>query len=789
MHSSFSWAVAGLFLPALLAQGVDPVGRVHPQAGPLAAVAVLAVPALDREAIAAEDELRALNGQPARYAMPFPVQAGPATHGTWEVLDGSWSLWRLRIQAPDANHVNLGFQQFVLPPGARLTVYAADYTDVLRPFDSADHSPTGELWTPVVQGAEIVAELYVQTAQRPTVALDLVHVGSGYRFFGAGPSALGEDLSGSCEVDVACAQGAPWLAEVRSVAALSSAGSIFCTGFLVNNTAQDLRNYFLTANHCGVSAGAAASLVVYWNYQRSGCGTGSYSLTQFNTGAVLRASFAGSDFTLLELNNPPSPSFGVSYAGWNRSVVDAQNATGIHHPSGDVKKISFEYQATATTSYGGGTSPGDGSHVVVIDWDLGVTEPGSSGSPLFDQNHRVIGQLHGGGSACGNNFADWYGKFAVSWTGGGSAATRLSNWLDPLGTGAVTLDTLAPVSAAVQSGGAGCYTSRSSFSQTFGANSFDLGGSAAAPATIAFVPTPDGYTIQAGAPVWRVPQSANLALPDEGFATLALPFSFPFPGGTTGVVRMVSNGFVWLNGTSTDTDRTPTFLELANQAARLAPLWLDLNPASGGSTHFDVDPSGQAVYLTWNAVPAFTSPQVVGNSVQVALFASGAIEYRYGVVGNQAATTVVGYSRGAAALLPPNTDISAAMPFAVGLDRNALSWVPTGRPITGATQVLTLGNIASPATSVGLVLAGTVANPAPVDLAFLGAPGCFLHLQVAASSVLPVAAATQAWSLPIPNTPSLAGAVLQTQGALLQPGVNAFGLLTSNRVQLTIGNF
>ena len=406
MHTMLSLAVAGLFVPTLIAQAIDPAGRVHPGAMSVAEVAVLTVPALDRGAIATEDEQRASNGQPAHYAMPFPVAANPTTHGTWEVLDATWSLWRLRVQAPDASHVNLGFSHFVMPPTARLMVYSSDYSDIVRPFDSADHSPSGELWLPVVQTSEIVAEIYVHTAQRPLLQLDLVQVGSGYRFFGAGPTAVGLDLAGSCEVDVACSQGVPWLSEVRSVAALSSGGSIFCTGFMVNNTALDLRNYFMTANHCGVTAGAAASLVVYWNYQLSQCGSGTFSLSQFNTGAVLRAGFAASDFTLLELNSPPNSAWGVSYAGWNRNVADAANATGIHHPSGDVKKISFEYQATATTSYGGGASPGDGSHVIVFDWDLGVTEPGSSGSPLFDQNHHVIGQLHGGASVCGANFAD-----------------------------------------------------------------------------------------------------------------------------------------------------------------------------------------------------------------------------------------------------------------------------------------------------------------------------------------------------------------------------------------------
>jgi hypothetical protein len=80
----------------------------------------------------------------------------------------------------------------------------------------------------------------------------------------------------------------------------------------------------------------------------------------------------------------------------------------------------------------------------VVDWDQGTTEGGSSGSPLFDPSHRVIGQLHGGYAACGNNSSDWYGRLSVSWNGGGTSSTRLRDHLDPGNTGAVTVDTLNP---------------------------------------------------------------------------------------------------------------------------------------------------------------------------------------------------------------------------------------------------------------------------------------------------------------------------------------------------------
>ena len=53
-----------------------------------------------------------------------------------------------------------------------------------------------------------------------------------------------------------------------------------------------------------------------------------------------------------------------------------------------------------------------------------------------------MGQLHGGFAACGEPRADWFGRFSAAWEGRGRSSSRLSDWLDPLDTGAVTLDGL-----------------------------------------------------------------------------------------------------------------------------------------------------------------------------------------------------------------------------------------------------------------------------------------------------------------------------------------------------------
>ncbi len=423
-----------------------PAALTHPLR-PLAEVPRHAAPAPDLAALAAEDAQRERDGLPPRFALPSATSLTPEADGAWEPLDAQWLVWRLRIGAPGAVSLNLGFTRFRLPKGGRLCLYPASDPAGGVAFTEADNEEHGQLWTPVVPGDEVVVELTLHAATRADCRLEIGSVNVGYRDFGR--VALAQ--SGPCNIDVVCPGGDPWRDEIQSVAAISTGGSLFCTGFMVNNTAQDARPYFMTANHCGIGATNAPSLVVYWNFQSPTCGQlGGGSLADFQTGSIFRAAYATSDFTLVELDDPPAPDWNVTFAGWDRRGDVPTRATAIHHPSGDEKSISFEDDPLQITFYPFIASPVDSTHLRVMDWDLGTTEGGSSGSPLFDQNHRVVGQLHGGLAACGNDASDWYGRFSVSWDGGGADTLRLSDWLDPLGTGQTTLDLLAPYATGLQ---------------------------------------------------------------------------------------------------------------------------------------------------------------------------------------------------------------------------------------------------------------------------------------------------------------------------------------------------
>jgi hypothetical protein len=406
-------------------------------------IALVRKPAVDRQAAAREDEERRRQGLAPRFAIPNAVSISPANDGTWEAIDGETLLWRLRVSSQGARSLNLGFTSFYMPEGARLLIYSADQSQVLRPITFRDNADHGQLWSPVIRADEIVVEVTIPVAVRDLLVLELGSINVGYRGFARNmPVAF---KAGTCNIDVICPEGDLWRGEISSVAVISTGGSLFCTGFMVNNTTEDQIPYFMTANHCGIKSNNAASLVAYWNYESPTCGQqGGGSLSEWQSGAYFRSASSASDFTLVELDEAPDSAWNVSFAGWDRSSTDPSSAIAIHHPSCDEKSISFENDATQTTSYLGTSSPGDGTHIQVIDWDLGTTEPGSSGSPLFSPEHRVVGQLHGGYAACGNDDSDWYGRFSISWEGGGSSSSRLKDWLDTGNTGAMTVDTLVP---------------------------------------------------------------------------------------------------------------------------------------------------------------------------------------------------------------------------------------------------------------------------------------------------------------------------------------------------------
>jgi PKD repeat protein len=380
---------------------------------------------------------------PWRFGKNIDVNINMETSGTWDLLPNGDKLWRIRIYSQGALTMNFKFSKYTLPDGATLFLYNEDHSEVLGSFTSANNQASGIFATTLIPGETITLEYYEPANAAFSGELIIDRVTHGYQnVFDF--AAKGFGTSGSCERNVACnPDSVGWSKQIRSACMLVVGGSGFCSGALINNTSNNGTPYVLTANHCSTS-NDFASWVFWFNWQSAGCvNTTNPAHDQVTTtGSALKARNAGSDFCLVQMNATPPCTFNPYYSGWSRSTTPATSAACIHHPDGDVKKISLSSQAAVSATYSSATC-------WQIFWTVGstCTEPGSSGSPVYDQNHRIIGQLYGGPSSCGaaaSSMNDYFGQVAASWAGGGTSATRLSDWLDPLGTAPQFIDGYDP---------------------------------------------------------------------------------------------------------------------------------------------------------------------------------------------------------------------------------------------------------------------------------------------------------------------------------------------------------
>jgi lysyl endopeptidase len=370
--------------------------------------------------------------------------------------------------------MSVGLTPFQLPNGAQLYLHSGPDDLVRGPYTDAD-ATNGQLWTPLVHGEEVVLELEVPQNRRSAVTLGVAHVVHGYRSLSSARTPGAK--SGTCNLDVACEEADPWRPQVRSVGGYTfrrNQNALTCSGALVNNTARDGRPLFLTAEHCVSSAQDATSMVFYWNFQTSTCrtpgtpsnGTFPDSLSpsrweQTSSGAVLRARYGNvhrtgniggrPDLSLVEIDETPPPRYDLFLSGWSRVNTAPSESVTIHHPRGHGKRISFDDDPARITGYG---QPRSGTtHLRIGNWELGTTERGSSGSPLFNQNQQIVGVLSGGFAGCGNdgdaednNRPDWYGRLAPGFDKGDFTPpdeqnpATIGEWLDPNDTGTTTLE-------------------------------------------------------------------------------------------------------------------------------------------------------------------------------------------------------------------------------------------------------------------------------------------------------------------------------------------------------------
>jgi lysyl endopeptidase len=356
------------------------------------------------------------------------------------LLDGS-VVYQYGIWCKKALSINVVFSHFQLKQGSTIYLVGANSNTYIGAYTSLNNSPSHYLGTDLIYDEKVIIEVKEPLENRNTSIVQLETVVHGYQSI---HQLLKRKLnsSGICNIDVNCPQGNGFENQRNAVVLILNGAGGLCTGTMMNSTIGPVKPYMLTALHCGTKPEG-------WVYrfrweapsEQADCGTSTPSVdgpqTMTINGCSLVAKSKATDFLLCELNAMPDPTWNVYFSGWNVSGKTPRSGTGIHHPYADIKKISYDMDSLHTDAF----NPGEPTNHWRTNWDQGITEVGSSGSPLFDENHLFIGQLHGGDSDCISDFmTDFYGKMADSWNGLNTDSTRLKTWLDPVNSLQETLD-------------------------------------------------------------------------------------------------------------------------------------------------------------------------------------------------------------------------------------------------------------------------------------------------------------------------------------------------------------
>ena len=431
----------------------------------------------DLAALQAKSEKSVQDGTPLKVAIVMPLQLTPDNAGIWEHTDDGYDVWRLRLHNAKALGCCALFERFQLPEGAQFFAYNSDKSLIYGPYTNEDN-PTGEGYASgLFAGGDVILE-YVSPKrilnqnEQPDILI------AGYTFFyrseGLPDNRVSDTKDGdtgygasqSCMINVNCSEGDNWRVQQKGVGRMLCYGvedgnitAGWCSGTLINNTMGDGTPYFLTANHCaeGTTIQYFNYFEIYFHYECPYCTCTSEPGMITYTGVTKIANSpiqGGSDFLLLKLKNTTWSRLkndGLVLNGWSKSVTPSSSGVCIHHPAGDVKKIST-YNSTLTSgTFIEGTTQETGATNAywVVPWATtthgrSVTEGGSSGSPLFNNNGLVVGTLTGGSSTCAApNAREYYGKMSYHWSSAGNTDNKkLQPWLDPVPTSMSTCKAL-----------------------------------------------------------------------------------------------------------------------------------------------------------------------------------------------------------------------------------------------------------------------------------------------------------------------------------------------------------
>jgi len=373
-----------------------------------------------------------------RFAVPFSVQLNPDNSGTWYTTSAGFNVWKLTIKSQGAQSLNLIFNDFQLPKGARLYLYNEQEEHYLGAYTSVNNKASGKFAVSPVIGDEITVQYEVPGKLGTPNSFEIVRVNHDFIGITKSDRRPMNVLAGSCNVDVNCDVADRYSELKNSVCRLIVDGTEICSGTLINNTAEDGKPYIISAAHCYDAWDLAETTVYVFNYESPYCAPLDGDPGNSISGAEMKATDAKLDFALVEMSLIPPPTYRPYYAGWSHSSILPDSTVSIHHPQGDIKKIAFDNNAPTKSDFTSDYT--SQAFLKIARWDAGVTEIGSSGGGLFNTDGQLIGTLTGGLAICGNPVNDYFASLSVYWDYHSDTTKHVKYWLDPLNTNVSAID-------------------------------------------------------------------------------------------------------------------------------------------------------------------------------------------------------------------------------------------------------------------------------------------------------------------------------------------------------------
>lgn len=357
------------------------------------------------------------------------------------VVYGENIIYRLIIHSDEAKSINLIFSPISLPDGARMFLSRPDGFEIYGAYTK--ESLAGDVFaTTPVSGDKILIQCEVPIDMADQFDATISSVNSGFRSLRLLP-ALGKATD--CEEDAVCDDYG--LEKQRRAACLIIInGMRFCTGSLIAVNENNRESFVLTSSHClwdnsgNIDTLYAKRSIFYFGYESPICDAGIVGTYEksVSSSQIIRVN-QEKDMALLKLSKRPPVDYMTYESGWNKSISPRGPLVCIHHPNGDLKKINFSEDDPMPSSFEEDYFTPD-SHWKIRQWKSGVTERGSSGSPLYDSEGLIIGALSGGESTCASQGNDDFWRLYKTWDGDKNEIKNLGSALDPTRSGITRLD-------------------------------------------------------------------------------------------------------------------------------------------------------------------------------------------------------------------------------------------------------------------------------------------------------------------------------------------------------------